>query len=717
MGFQENLKDYLNLLNSNKFDECLDKIISDEKEDAGPLYENLKGVVLAKKNLVEDAKFQFRNTINKYPNFPDAYYNFGTLLYTENNFLEAENFLKKAINLKDRYYEAIFNLGNIYRQTDRIDLAIECYNQCKQINELDPDLLNVLGLCYQLKKNYKEAILFFNKALNLKNDSYQIYSNLGLIYLDINDLKSAFLFLKKSIEINPTFSEGLHNLGNFFRKVKNYDQAMYYYEKSKNLNNSSFKLFYNIARCQADLRSDFFSAIKNLKYSIFLKPDYLAAHALLGSYYIEIFDHKHALYHFEKCASKFLNRQDSLFFNSLRIFNMNYFIQYLKSEYFKIADNLNQSYDISTTPYINKNYFNKKKIKIGFFSGDFYRHAVGFQIIELINKLSSNDKFEIHAFYSGTKTDEYTSRFIKLFFKWNDVSTLNVTEIIKLARGEKLDIAFDLSGHTENNLLEVFHNRVAEKQITWCGYLNSTGIKNVDYILGDKSVFNEENKKMFSEKALKMPNCWTNLEINKQVLVNPQIPFEKNGYITFGCFNNIKKLNDQLLKNWVKILLAVNNSKLYLKSRNFENVAYCNFFYEKMEEFGLKRDKIIIEQNSKRNELLNSYNKIDIALDTFPYNGGTTTLEAYSMCVPVLTLVGENFISRCGYSINSNLGLNDWSCFTYEEYVEKGISFASNFELLKQVRKYLIENREKKSVFNSELFTEDFITTIESVLN
>lgn len=120
-----------------------------------------------------------------------------------------------------------------------------------------------------IKKNYKEAILFFNKALNLKNDSYQIYSNLGLIYLDINDLKSAFLFLKKSIEINPTFSEGLHNLGNFFRKVKNYDQAMYYYEKSKNLNNSSFKLFYNIARCQADLRSDFFSAIKNLKYSIF----------------------------------------------------------------------------------------------------------------------------------------------------------------------------------------------------------------------------------------------------------------------------------------------------------------------------------------------------------------------------------------------------------------------------------------------------------------
>lgn len=147
---------------------------------------------------------------------------------------------------------------------------------------------------------------------------------------------------------------------------------------------------------------------------------------------------------------------------------------------------------------------------------------MGFQIIELINKLSSNDKFEIHAFYSGTKTDEYTSRFIKLFFKWNDVSTLNVTEIIKLARGEKLDIAFDLSGHTENNLLEVFHNRVAEKQITWCGYLNSTGIKNVDYILGDKSVFNEENKKMFSEKALKMPNCWTNLEINKQVLVNPK---------------------------------------------------------------------------------------------------------------------------------------------------------------------------------------------------
>jgi predicted O-linked N-acetylglucosamine transferase (SPINDLY family) len=136
-----------------------------------------------------------------------------------------------------------------------------------------------------------------------------------------------------------------------------------------------------------------------------------------------------------------------------------------------------------------------------------------------------------------------------------------------------------------------------------------------------------------------------------------------------------------------------------------------------MNELGIEKNRLIIEKDSNRNELLNNYNKIDIALDTFPYNGGTTTLEAYSMCVPVLTLVGQNFISRCGYSINSNLGLNDWSCFTYDEYIEKGISFAKNIKLLEKVRKYLIENRKKTPVFNSELFTKDFTDTIKTVLN
>ena len=172
-----------------------------------------------------------------------------------------------------------------------------------------------------------------------------------------------------------------------------------------------------------------------------------------------------------------------------------------------------------------------------------------------------------------------------------------------------------------------------------------------------------------------------------------------------------------MLECWSKILLSVDNSILYLKNVNFKNVDYKNFFINKFDKLGIKKNRLILEKDSSRDELLNCYNQVDIALDTYPYNGGTTTLEAYSMCVPVLTLVGENFISRCGYSVNSNLGLNEWSCFSYDEYIEKGISFAKNIKLLEQTRKYLIENRKKTPVFNSELFTKDFTKTIATVLN
>jgi len=219
------------------------------------------------------------------------------------------------------------------------------------------------------------------------------------------------------------------------------------------------------------------------------------------------------------------------------------------------------------------------------------------------------------------------------------------------------------------------------------------------------------------KKKIKINNCWTNLKISSNIFVSSEVPVSKNGFITFGCFNNLAKMNDPLLESWSKILLSVENSILYLKNVNFKNLDYINFLINKFDKLGIKKNRLILEKDSLRVELLNCYNKVDIALDTYPYNGGTTTLEAYSMCVPVLTLVGENFISRCGYSVNSNLGLNEWSCFSYDEYIEKGISFAKNIKLLEQIRKYLIENRNKTPVFNSELFAKDFKDIIKMVVN
>jgi predicted O-linked N-acetylglucosamine transferase (SPINDLY family) len=719
MNLEKNFKVFLDLLNSNKLDECLSRLEIEKKIFLSPLYENLYGIILAKKNLIEDAKVQFLSTIKKYPDFPDAYFNLGTIFFNQEKYLDAENLLIKSIKLRDGYYEAILYLGNLYRKTYKFDKAISLFNDCKKIYDQDPELYNSLGLCYQKKRNYKLAIDYFNIAIKIKPDAYQIYNNLALVYFELKKFSEALNFFDRAIEMNPNFAEAYYNIGNIYRETKRYVKAKANYEKALSINKYFYQCYYNLARVKIDEGRGYFEAIEDLKYCLNLNDRYLVAHSLLGITYLDIFDFEKSIYHLEKSienisAQESIPAEDIQTILQIYLFHLNYFYKFDNNIYFKIADKLHESYSLKLNNFINSK--NNSPIKIGFFSGDFMSHPVGFQVIGLIKHLSKDSNFQILGYYNELNEDKLTLEFKKNFFKWTNLFTAE-NDIIDLIRSDELDIAIDLSGHTLGNSLNIFSNRIAEIQITWCGYLNSSGIKNMDYILGDKFVFYEGDKNLYTEKQLKLANCWSHLEINDQIKVNELLPAIQNKFITFGCFNNLRKLNNELILAWSKILLSVTNSKLYLKNKNFINEDYTNFLKKIFETHGIDSKRLIFERDSKRNELLSSYNKVDIALDTYPYNGGTTTLEAYSMCVPVLTLVGERFISRCGYSINANLGLNEWSCFSYDEYIEKGIYFAKNIKLLEQVKKNLIENRKKTPVFNSELFTKDFIDTIKTVLN
>ncbi len=712
----------INLLKYNKLDEALSelinlKIISSPIYDiSSPIYENLHGIILARKFLYEEAKIQFNKTIQLYPDFADAYYNLGTILLNEKSYKESEDFLRKAIDLRKNYYEAMFNLGNVLRLTNRNSKAINIYLDCKKIRSDDYQLFNVLALSYLNQKKYHLSIEFFNKAISLKPDSYEIYNNLALTYHEIGDSKTAIRLLDHAININPSFAEAHLSLGNIYRDLKNFETSKIKYEIALNLNNKLYQGYYNLAKLKIDLKKDFFSGINDLNHAISLKPDYQLAHSLIARSYLQIFNHEKANFHFEKSIDK-SNNDNYIFCLSAYIFNTNFFINFPVEKYFNLTKLLNENFTLNDTTEDTLSYKSNLKTKIGFFSGDFCNHAVAYQIIDLIKLLSMDERFEIYGFYNKLEEDKISVEFKNYFKKWFNLFLLPELDMIYLIRNENLDLAFDLSGHTKGNLLNIFRHRIAKKQVTWCGYLNSTGVNNLDFILGDKFVFSNKQDLFYSEKKLEIDNCWTNLRISSNISISSKVPASKNGFITFGCFNNIAKINDPLLQSWSKILLSVDNSLLYLKNVNFRNLDYKNFIINKFDKIGVNKNRLILEKDSLRDELLNCYNKVDIALDTYPYNGGTTTLEAYSMCVPVLTLVGENFVSRCGYSVNSNLGLNEWSCFTYDEYIEKGISFAKNIKLLEQVRKYLIENRKKTPVFNSELFTKDFIDTIKTILN
>jgi protein O-GlcNAc transferase len=715
MTTDNNISRIINLLKSNKLDESLNEILN-LKIIANPIYENLHGIILAKKSLHEEAKIQFNKTIQSYPDFPDAYYNLATILLNEKSYKESEDLLRKAIKLRKNYYEAMFNLGNVLRLTNRNYQAINFYLECKKIRSDDFELYNVLALSYLKQKKYDFAIKFFNQAISLKPDSYEIYNNLALAHHEIGDNETAIRLLNQAININPSFAEAYLSAGNVYRELKDFEKANSKYEMALNLDRKLHQVYFSLAKLKIDQKKDFFGAINDLNNAILLNPNYHLAYNLLATCYLQIFNHDKAIFHFEKSIEK--NNDDNFNFCLFSyIFNTNYFLNYSASKYFSLTKIINDNYELNVSSEDTFKYKKNNKIKIGFFSGDFRNHAVAYQIIDLIKLLSIDENYEIFGFYNNLKEDKISNEFKKYFKKWFNFSLLPELDIVFLVRNENLDLAFDLSGYTDGSLLKIFRHRIAKHQVTWCGYLNSTGIDNLDFILGDKFTFSNKEDVIFSEKKLIINNCWTNLRISSNININSAIPVSKNGFITFGCFNNLAKINYPLLESWSKILLSVDNSILYLKNVNFKNVDYKNFLINKFDKLGIKKNRLILEKDSSRDELLNCYNEVDIALDTYPYNGGTTTLEAYSMCVPVLTLVGANFISRCGYSVNSNLGLNEWSCFSYDEYIEKGISFAKNIKLLEQIRKYLIEKRNKTPVFNSELFAKDFKDIIKMVIN
>jgi len=715
MTIDSNVNHIINLLKSNKLDESLNEIVN-LKIISNPIYENLHGIILAKKSLFEEAKIQFNKTIQSSPDFPDAYYNLATILLNEKSYKESEDLLRKAIELRENYYEAMFNLGNVLRLSNQNSQAINFYLECKKLRSDDFELYNVIALSYLNQKKFSLSIQYFNQAISLRPDSYEIYNNLALAHYEIGDNETAIRLLDQAININPSFAEAYLSAGNVYRELKDFEKAKSKYEIALNLDKKLYQVYFNLAKLKIDLKKDFFGGINDLNKAISLNPNYDLAHNLLATCYLQIFNHDKAIFHFEKSIDK--NNSDNFNFCLFSyIFNINYFLNYSAHKYFSLIKILNDNYEFNVSSEDTFKYKSNNKIKIGFFSGDFCNHAVAYQIIDLIKLLSIDENFEIYGFYNKLKEDKISVEFKKYFKKWFNLFLLPDLDIVPLVRNENLDLAFDLSGYTCGSLLKIFRHRIAKHQVTWCGYLNSTGINNLDFILGDKFVFSNKEDVIFSEKKLIINNCWTNLRISSNINITSEVPVSKNGFITFGCFNNLAKINDPLLESWSKILLSVDKSILYLKNVNFKSLDYKNFLINKFDKLGIKKNRLILEKDSSRDELLNCYNKVDIALDTYPYNGGTTTLEAHSMCVPVLTLVGENFISRCGYSVNSNLGLEEWSCFTYDEYIEKGISFAKNIKLLEQVRKHLIENRKKTPVFNSELFTKDFKDIIKMVVN
>jgi predicted O-linked N-acetylglucosamine transferase (SPINDLY family) len=328
----------------------------------------------------------------------------------------------------------------------------------------------------------------------------------------------------------------------------------------------------------------------------------------------------------------------------------------------------------------------ERRLRVGFVSGDFKQHAVNYFFEPFLSNL---DKGQVECFaYSNTAAEDHvTDRLRGLFCQWVSIYGLSDDQATDVIEQDGIDILVDLAGHTAGNRLLVFARKPAPIQVSWLGYPGTTGMAAMDYRFTDQHSEPLGPLDDFSAEQLwRLPHVIATYEPSSSCPTPVDSPpCESNGYVTFGCLNRFTKVGDEALACWAQILSRVPNSKLLMEIADIDKPTVRSRVQERLERAGLPLSQVVFEPRTPGSHYLNC-NRIDIALDPFPYNGGTTSMDTLWMGVPYIALKGDTLVSRMGSTVLSVLGLSSLVADTAQEYVGLAVGLASDGERLRAVR-------------------------------
>ena len=533
-------------------------------------------------------------------------------------------------------------------------------------------LLNILGMSNAKINKYEDAIYNYKKAIELSPDNATTFFHLGILYHDLNKYSEAIKSYKKAILCKPNYIDPLFNLSIIHKELGNYKKAVDLLEKI-----------------------------------ILINPNYLKAYQCLSEIicqYKFIFPNDINLKILKKTIE--LNSKPSKDFNVL-LFYLNYSHNHTSEEIFSYYQQFNDKFGLPFqqewqpfTP-IKKP---EKKLKIGYVSPDFRKHsAQNFLLPTLANH--NHQKFEIYAFAELTKEDHVTKQYQSYVDHWVPTQNLTDQQMVQKIRDMEIDILVDLAGHTQNNRLLIFSQKPAPVSITWLGYGYTTGLKAIDYFLTDKAMAPLGSEHLFSEQPWRLSNYSFCCYQAKTAMgdVGP-LPALENGHITFGTLTRAIRINDSVIKVWADILKKVKNSKLIINSRIFKNSFTKKEFENRFFKFGIFSDQLLFLYKSPPWDTMR---QIDIALDCFPHNSGTTLIEHLYMGNPFITYANRPSVGKIGASILTTLGHPEWIATSEEEYVEKAVALASDPQKLSTIRQNLRAEMEASPLMDHKGFVRE----------
>jgi predicted O-linked N-acetylglucosamine transferase (SPINDLY family) len=619
----------------------------------------------------------YRRILQAEPNQVEAHINLGAAFKEQGKLDEAVACYRRALELKPDLAEAHSNLGNALKQQGKLDEAVACHRRAL---ELKPDFVeahNNLGNALKDQGKLDEAVACFRRALELKPGFAAAHNNLGNVFNDEGKLHEAIACFRRALELKPDFAEAHNNLGNALEGQGRLDDA--------------------VACCRRALE---------------LKPDYVEAHNSLGIALIDQGRLDEAI----ACYRRALELKPDFAATHDNVLST---LQYCTGVTPAALAEAHAEYDRRYAAPLCGAFARREsvpdrhgRLRLGFVSPDLGRHPVGYFLVRVLENLSQ-EQHETICYSDRIVKDDLTHRLQAAATQWRDVIGMSDQRLAEQVREDRIDILFDLAGHTAHNRLLVFARKPATIQVTWAGYVGTTGLKAMDYLLADHYEIPPGAERHYQERVLRMPEGYVCYDPPAYAPAVTSLPALDRGQVTFGCFNKPAKITPQAIDVWAKILRRLPRARLVLKYKGCNDNGVVRRFAALFVAHAVDPGRIELLGYSPHAELLAEYNRIDLALDSFPYSGGLTTCEALWMGVPVVTCPGETFASRHSLSHLSNVGLTETIAEDLDEYVELAVSLAGDLPRLAALRAGLRQRMAGSPLCDGKRFAANLASVLQ----
>jgi predicted O-linked N-acetylglucosamine transferase (SPINDLY family) len=592
---------------------------------------------------------------------------------------QAEEIYRQILNVAPQQVDALHLLGVVAHQTGRNDEALIYIGQALTLNPGQAKFHNTLAAVYRALGRLPESIGSLQQSVALNPNYAEAYNNLGMALFQQGQLAEASASLRRAVLLKPDYAKAFTNLGTILRAEGQIAEATTSYRRAVQLQEDLWEAHNGLGNVLKDQgQSD--EAIACYKRALQLNPGYHRGSSNL-------------LYA--------LQYSDRITLGELAAAHAGFDRQF--------GDPLRPEWE----PHGNLR-DPGRRLRLGFLSPDLHRHPVGYFLVAPLEHLDPQQA-ETVCYSDSPDSDDLTARLRAAAATWRDTYTWSDERLASEIRADRIDILFDLAGHTGKNRLLVFARKPAPIQVTWAGYVGTTGLQAIDYILADPFEIPPEAEPHYRERVLRLPTDYVCYDPPEYAPPVSPLPALGKGYVTFGSFNNPAKLGPRTLEVWARILARIPQSRLVLKYKGIDGPELAGRLGAVFAGHGVDPGRVAFLGRSSHADALKHYQDIDIGLDPFPYNGGLTTLEALWMGVPVITCPGETFASRHSLTHLSNVGLTQTIARNLEEYVTLAVSLADDLPGLATVRAGLRKRMASSPVCDGKGFAANLMTLLRDI--